>query len=151
QAANVQAADVQAADVQAADVQAADVQAADVIVGSRYVPGGKVEGWPLRRRFMSRLVNRFAVTCLRLPVNDCSGSMRCYRVSMLRRLPLDRLRSNGYAFLEELLVYLDHAGARMIEYPITFTDRQTGDSKLTLRETIRAAWFLLGLSFTRPR
>ncbi len=72
----------------------------DVVVGSRYAPGGKIVGWPQRRRWMSWLVNRFAVLCLRLPVRDCSGSIRCYRVSALspcrsQSATLPRLRIAG--------------------------------------------------------
>ncbi len=56
----------------------------DVVIGSRYVNGGSIEGWPLHRKVMSRMVNGFATKCLRLPVRDCSGSMRCYRVAALQ-------------------------------------------------------------------
>lgn len=120
----------------------------DVVVGSRYVPGGKIEGWSLRRRIMSRMVNRFATACLRLPVTDCSGSMRCYRVEALRRLDRGRLRNNGYALLEELLVRLHQQGASMAEVPITFTDRAEGSSKLTLREAFRSVWQIVRLSWS---
>ena len=118
----------------------------DVVIGSRYVPGGSIEGWPLRRKLMSRMVNRFATGCLRLPVKDCSGSMRCYRVSTLRRIDLSELRSNGYALLEELLVRLHEADARMLEVPITFTERRLGASKLTLGETCRAGVTIVRLA-----
>ena len=72
----------------------------DVVVGSRYVKGGRIEGWPLHRRWMSRLINRFAVICLRLPVLDCSGSIRCYRVSCAPRFgcqspAMPKLRTTG--------------------------------------------------------
>ena len=121
----------------------------DVVVGSRYAEGGKIEGWPLRRRMMSRLLNRFGTLCLRLPVRDCSGSMRCYRVDALRRIDLDRLRSQGYALLEELLVQLNVQGSKMAELPITFVERQSGDSKLTIGEAIRSAAQIIRLSVLR--
>lgn len=120
----------------------------DVVVGSRYVPGGKIEGWSVRRRIMSRMVNRFATACLRLPVKDCSGSMRCYRVEALRRLDRAALRNTGYALLEELLVRLHQQGASMAEVPITFTDRAEGSSKLTLREAFRSVWQIIRLSWS---
>ena len=82
---------------------------------------------------MSRLVNRFATLCLRLPVSDCSGSMRCYRVDALRKASFANLTSNGYSVLEEVLVVMHAQGATMAEVPITFTDRTQGVSKLTLR------------------
>ena len=120
-----------------------------VAIGSRYVAGGKIVGWPLRRRIMSRMVNRFATLFLRLPVRDCSGSMRCYRVSTLRDLDLTSLQCEGYALLEELLVRLNRPGRKMVERPITFTERQDGESKLTLREAIRSVGFMFRLALQR--
>ena len=118
-----------------------------VVVGSRYVAGGKIEGWPLKRRLMSRMVNRFATLCLRLPVKDCSGSMRCYRVSDLAATDLDSLKSNGYSFLEELLVEMNKRGVKMTEVPITFTEREHGSSKLTWKEARRSVTHLIQLAF----
>lgn len=120
----------------------------DVVIGSRYVAGGSIDGWPVHRKLMSRMVNRFATLCLRLRVADCSGSMRCYRVAALRRIDIGSLRSNGYAVLEEVLVRLDRGGAGMAEVPITFTDRQRGHSKLTVREAIRAASQMAEMAIT---
>jgi dolichol-phosphate mannosyltransferase len=119
----------------------------DVVIGSRYVPGGAIDGWPLRRRMMSRIVNGFATLCLRLPVSDCSGSMRCYRVDALRGIGLETLRSDGYSILEEVLVRLHRSGSEMAEVPITFTDRVQGESKLTLREAIRSASRIFAMAF----
>jgi dolichol-phosphate mannosyltransferase len=121
----------------------------DVVIGSRYVDGGAIEGWPLHRRWMSRLVNGFATACLRLPVNDCSGSMRCYRVAALERLGIENLRVDGYAVLEEILISLARQGSKMVEVPITFTDRQKGSSKLTLREAVRSSYQMLKMAI-RP-
>jgi len=123
--------------------------AIDVVVGSRYCPGGSVQGWPLRRKIMSRLVNRFAVTCLRLPVSDCSGSLRCYRVSALGAIEPSSLQSNGYAILEEVLIKLRSRGAKMAEVPITFNDRQAGDSKLTFSEAFRSASQLVRMALAK--
>jgi len=123
----------------------------DVVIGSRYVEGGSIEGWPLRRRLMSRVVNGFAVRWLGLPVRDCSGSMRCYRVSALRRLNLDELRNNGYALLEELLVRLKQVGATMVEVPICFTERRLGHSKLTTREAVTSAIAITKLARSREK
>jgi dolichol-phosphate mannosyltransferase len=119
----------------------------DVVVGSRYAGGGEIDGWPLRRRVMSRMVNRFATLCLRLPVSDCSGSMRCYRVDALRRIGVDSLKSEGYSVLEEVLVQLHRSGSPMAEVPITFTDRVRGESKLTLGEAVRSSLRMLTLTF----
>lgn len=115
----------------------------DVVVGSRYAAGGSVIGWPLRRKIMSRIVNRFATLCLRLPVSDCSGSMRCYRVAALKRIDIAKLTSSGYSVFEELLLQLHREHATIAEVPITFTERQQGESKLTLAEAVRSAWAML--------
>lgn len=120
----------------------------DVVIGSRYVSGGSIEGWPLHRRWMSRLVNRFSTLCLGLPVNDCSGSMRCYRVSALRDASAADLKSNGYSILEEILVAMYREGATMVEVPITFTDRTHGESKLTIREAIRSMIHVIKLAIS---
>lgn len=121
-----------------------------VVVGSRYVSGGEIIGWPLRRKLMSRLVNGFATTCLRLPVRDCSGSMRCYRVNALASLGLENLRVNGYAVLEEVLLRLHQRGEPMAEVPITFTERERGYSKLTVLEAMRSMIQIISLAF-RPK
>ena len=121
-----------------------------VVVGSRYVSGGEIIGWPLRRKLMSRLVNGFATTCLRLPVRDCSGSMRCYRVNALASLGLENLRVNGYAILEEVLLRLHQRGEPMAEIPITFTERERGYSKLTITEAMRSMIQIISLAF-RPK
>ncbi|MGB0599413.1 MAG: polyprenol monophosphomannose synthase [Rubripirellula sp.] len=121
----------------------------DVVIGSRYVAGGNIVGWPLHRKFMSGMVNRFATLCLRLPVKDCSGSMRCYRVAALERIGMSNVRIDGYAVLEELLVILRRSGSKFAEVPITFTDRQVGESKLTLREALRSMSQIIALAFKR--
>ena len=118
----------------------------DVVVGSRYMTGGAIDGWPKHRRIMSRLVNGFARFVLRLPVSDCSGSMRCYRVAALRAIGLESVRSNGYAILEEVLVRLHRSGSKMAEVPIKFTDRVEGESKLTLAEAIRSSLRMVTLA-----
>ena len=121
----------------------------DVVIGSRYVEGGKIVGWPMHRKIMSGLVNRFATLCLRLPVKDCSGSMRCYRVAALDRIGVANLTIDGYAVLEELLVMLRRGGSQFSEVPITFTDRQQGESKLTPKEAIRSMSQIVSLTFKR--
>ena len=123
----------------------------DVVIGSRYVPGGEIVGWPLRRRLMSKLVNRFATVFLKLPVQDCSGSMRCYRTRALRAIDLESLHCTGYAVLEEVLVKLARNGSKMAEVPITFTERELGRSKLTFAEAARSVRFMIRLAITMGR
>ena len=121
----------------------------DCVVGTRYARGGHIEGWSWHRRWMSRSVNRFATSILRLPVSDCSGSLRCYRISRLRSMELESLRSNGYAIFEEILLRLKRAGASFGEAPITFHERQAGESKLTLPEAMRSAIQIVKLAISR--
>jgi dolichol-phosphate mannosyltransferase len=128
-----------------AGMDAAGAARLDVLIGSRYAPGGRIEGWPLRRRLMSRGVNLAARWLLGLAVRDCSGSMRCYRVELLGRLDFAAIRGRGYAFLEEVLWHLKQHGARMAELPITFVDRRFGQSKINLREASQAVVTLLRL------
>ena len=123
------------------------MQRADVGIGSRYVPGGGVEGWGISRHFMSQGINWYARLCLRLSTRDNSGAFRCYRVSRLAQIDLDRVRARGYAFQEEILFYCRRAGCRFEEMPIVFRDRRYGTSKINWRETAAALWiiFRLGL------
>lgn len=115
----------------------------DVVIGSRYVAGGGTRGWPWRRQWMSRAVNLYARWLLWLPARDTSGAYRCYRTEMLRRLDFNAIQSRGYSFQEEILWHLRRAGARMVETPIIFVDRQHGESKINMRE----AWSAVGIIF----
>lgn len=114
----------------------AKTEEADVVIGSRYCSGGKIEGWPVGRRVTSRLLNTISRRALRLPVRDSSGAFRVYRTEALRKISLDELRANGYAYLEEILWHLHRAGARFAEVPITFRQRRAGRSKASLGEAI---------------
>ncbi|GAB4147413.1 MAG: polyprenol monophosphomannose synthase [Planctomycetaceae bacterium] len=119
----------------------------DVGIGSRYVPGGGVVGWGFLRHFMSRGINWYARLFLRLKTRDNSGSYRCYRISKLRELDLNRVRSRGYAFQEEILYRCRRIGCSFEETPITFEDRRYGESKIGWSEVYSALWviFRLGL------
>lgn len=110
----------------------------DVVIGSRYVPGGKISGWPVIRKWMSKGVNFYARFFLRLPVRDCSGSFRYYRVESLKKIDFSRIRSQGYSFFEEILFLLRKNHARFLEIPITFTDRRFGQSKINGKEALKA-------------
>ena len=126
--------------------QAAEAAAASrIVIGSRYVHGGRIEGWPWTRRLASRWINRFARWWLRLPTRDNSGAFRCYPAAMLRRLPLEQIRNQGYGYLEEILYLARLHGATFREVPITFRDRVHGQSKINAREALQALWTLSGL------
>ncbi len=117
----------------------------DVMIGSRYVYGGKIEGWPLKRHLMSRAVNLYARCLLTLKPKDCSGGFRCYRTSKIAELDFGRFRSLGYAFQEEVLWRLKKRGARIGETPITFVDRETGQSKIDSHEVWEALCIIFQL------
>ena len=122
-----------------------DGPAADVMIGSRYVAGGGTEGWPLKRRFMSRGVNLYARCLLGLKPKDCSGSYRCYRVKLLDKINFDDIRSKGYSFQEEILWLLKRQGATFGESPIIFVDRLRGQSKIDSGEAVGALRIILAL------
>jgi dolichol-phosphate mannosyltransferase len=120
---------------------------ADVALGSRYCTGGKIDGWPLHRRVLSRWMNGLSGLALRLPIRDTSGAFRAYRIAVLKKLDLANIRSTGYSYLEEILWHLHHAGARFVEVPITFRERRAGRSKINLGEAIAKMSMLLRLYF----
>jgi dolichol-phosphate mannosyltransferase len=124
---------------------ASTTQTVDVVIGSRYVPGGGIEGWPFHRRLMSRLVNTYARLLLGLPVKDCSGAFRCYRCDTLKQLDVDQIRSRGYSYLEEILWLLKRRRARFGEVPIVFVDRVLGQTKINWREAVTAVGVIGGL------
>ncbi len=117
----------------------------NVMIGSRYIPGGGVEGWPWKRHFMSRGVNLYARWLLRLKPKDCSGNYRCYRTEVLARLDFAKLRSRGYSLQEEILWRLKRVGARFGETPIVFVERQRGQSKIDLNEAVNALRIIFSL------
>jgi dolichol-phosphate mannosyltransferase len=119
---------------------------ADVMIGSRYAAGGGVEGWPLRRRLLSRSVNWLARRLAGLQANDCTGALRCYRVETLKQLDLKTIRSSGYAYLEEILWRLQRQDARIGETPIVFVDRQEGRSKISACEALAVLWMIARLA-----
>lgn len=118
---------------------------ADVAIGSRYCPGGRTVGWPLRRKWMSWAVNTYARCLLGLSPRDTSGAFRCYRVALLKQLDPASVLSRGYSFQEEVLWRLKRLGARFAEVPITFVERQRGQSKIDRHEAWQAVWILFRL------
>lgn len=119
---------------------------ADVVIGSRYVPGGRIDNWPLRRRLLSRFANVYIRAVTRLQARDCTSGYRCWRREALAALPLDRIVSDGYSFLVEMLYLAAAGGCRIREVPITFVERREGVSKLSgavLLESALTPWRLV--------
>jgi dolichol-phosphate mannosyltransferase len=104
----------------------------DLVIGSRYLRGVSVVNWPLRRIILSSFANRYIRFVTHLSPRDCTSGYRCWRREALAQLPLDRVVSDGYAFLVELLFEASRRGARVGEVPIIFVERRLGVSKMSL-------------------
>jgi dolichol-phosphate mannosyltransferase len=104
---------------------------ADLVLGSRYVPGGRVADWPAHRLLLSRAGNRYTRWALRLPLNDATGGYRAARAALIDELPFDEVASQGYCFQVDWAWRAVRAGARVAEVPITFTEREFGRSKMS--------------------
>jgi dolichol-phosphate mannosyltransferase len=112
---------------------------AEFVIGSRYVPGGKIENWPIHRRMLSAFANRYIRAITRMTIRDCTSGFRCWRREALERLPLASIRSDGYAFIVELAWEASRAGFRCAEVPITFVERREGASKLSWPVIVESA------------
>ena len=119
---------------------------AGVVIGSRYVPGGKIVGWPWYRRLSSFLVNWFSQLALGLPSKDNTSAFRIYQVESLHEIDLSSIKSKGYSYLEEILLLLSQHGIKFVEHPIIFRDRELGHSKVDIRELVRSLGQILRLA-----
>jgi dolichol-phosphate mannosyltransferase len=131
-----------------AAMEPADGPQVDVAIGSRYIAGGRIEGWPWARHFLSRSVNLVARWLLGLSPRDCSSGFRCYRTELLARTDFEGVLSRGYSFEEEVLWRLKRSGARFAEVPIHFVNRRHGASKIDVKELLASAAILLRLAMT---
>ncbi|MEV4577790.1 polyprenol monophosphomannose synthase [Nonomuraea jabiensis] len=113
---------------------------ADLVIGSRWVPGGRVANWPRRRELLSRLANRYVRAALRLPVADATGGFRVYRAAALEKILLDGVESRGYCFQVDLTLRAVRHGCAVAEVPITFVDRTSGASKMSAGVLVEALW-----------
>ena len=123
---------------------------ADLVIGSRYVSGGSTTGWPWHRRALSRWANRYARLVLRLKPADVTSGFRAYRADHLCRLRLDEAKAEGYAFLVEMLMVAELAGARVEEVAIEFSDRSHGKSKMSGRIVLEAIFLITKWALRRP-
>jgi dolichol-phosphate mannosyltransferase len=113
---------------------------ADLALGSRYVPGGGVENWALRRRIQSRGGCLYARLILGVPVRDLTGGFKCWRRSALEALDLEGVDAHGYGFQIEMTYRAIKAGMTVTEVPIVFRERREGQSKMTAWITLEAVW-----------
>jgi len=125
---------------------AAAAKGADLVIGSRYLNGISVVNWPLRRIILSQCANFYIRTVTGLGLRDITTGYRCWRRASLARLPLDRIVSDGYAFLLDVTFMAADTGLRIEESPIIFIERRQGASKLSsgvLLESLIAPWKLI--------
>lgn len=118
----------------------AALDGADLVLGSRYVPGGRVENWPRRREILSRGGNLYTQVMLGMPVKDATGGYRAFRATTLRRIELGDVASQGYCFQVDLAWRAVRAGMRVVEVPITFIEREEGTSKMSSAIVREALW-----------
>ncbi|HEV7639638.1 MAG TPA: polyprenol monophosphomannose synthase [Gaiellaceae bacterium] len=113
---------------------------ADLVLGSRYVPGGSTRNWGLARRLISRGGSVYTALFLRMGVKDPTGGFKCFRRPVLERLDLDAITPRGYAFQIETTYRVKQAGFTVVEIPITFVDREVGQSKMSRSVVLEAIW-----------
>jgi len=113
---------------------------ADVVLGSRYVRGITVVNWPIERLLLSYFGNWYARRVTGIPVHDATGGFKCWRREALARIDIEGVRSNGYAFQIEMNFRAWRNGCHLLEVPIVFVDRDTGDSKMNKRIGLEALW-----------
>jgi dolichol-phosphate mannosyltransferase len=125
------------------------LESCDMALGSRYVPGGKLdERWPFWRKALSSFGNFYARTILNLKLQDVTAGFRLWKSATLKAMPLERVRSNGYIFQVEMAYVASKLGFHFKEVPIYFADRRWGQSKMSMRIQIEAAirvWQLPGI------
>lgn len=103
---------------------------ADLVIGSRYVPGGRLVNWPKRREWLSRGANTYARLALGAHIHDITAGFRAYRREVLETISLGTVESAGYCFQIDLAWRTVQAGFDVREVPITFTEREVGESKM---------------------
>jgi dolichol-phosphate mannosyltransferase len=113
---------------------------ADLVLGSRYVPGGSTRNWGLVRRLISRGGSVYTALFLRMGVHDPTGGFKCFRRAVLERLDLDAITPRGYAFQIEMTYRAKQARFTVVEIPITFVDREVGQSKMSRSVVLEAIW-----------
>jgi dolichol-phosphate mannosyltransferase len=118
---------------------------ADLVLGSRYVDGGAVTDWGPLRRAISRGGSAYARVVLGVPVRDLTGGFKVFRRPVLEAIDLDTISSTGYAFQVETTYRAAEAGFRVVEVPITFTERRVGESKMTGGIVLEAALKVPGM------
>ncbi|MEV5149034.1 polyprenol monophosphomannose synthase [Streptomyces sp. NPDC052727] len=116
------------------------LKGADLVLGSRWVPGGRVVNWPKSREFLSRGGSTYSRLMLDVPIRDVTGGFRAFRRQTLEGLGLGEVASQGYCFQVDLARRAVKAGYHVVEVPITFVERELGDSKMSRDIVVEALW-----------
>jgi dolichol-phosphate mannosyltransferase len=116
------------------------LKGADLVLGSRWVPGGRVVNWPKHREFLSRGGSTYSRLLLGVPIRDVTGGFRAFRAQTLEGLGLAEVASQGYCFQVDLARRAVGAGYHVVEVPITFVERELGDSKMNRDIVVEALW-----------
>ena len=116
------------------------LKGADLVLGSRWVPGGRVVNWPKSREMISRGGSTYSRLMLGLQTRDVTGGYRAFRAETLQGIGLDEVASQGYCFQVDLARRAIEAGFHVVEVPITFVDREVGDSKMSRDILVEALW-----------
>ena len=115
-------------------------QGADLVIGSRWVPGGKTENWPVARQAISRVGNTYVRLAMGMKVRDATAGFRAFRRGALERIGLEKVTSTGYCFQVDLAFRAVSAGCKVVEVPITFVEREVGVSKMSGAIVFEALW-----------
>ena len=118
-------------------------------IGSRYIKGGEIVGWPAHRWLLSWAANSYCRILLGLRTHDCTSGYRCYTRELLTQIGLEQVVSQGYSFQIEMVHRAKRLGFPVVEVPIRFEDRVAGASKVSQGEIRRALWTVLRLSLAR--
>lgn len=124
-------------------------QVSDLVIGSRYVPGGVTINWPLHRKLLSRGGNLYARIMLGSKLNDMTAGFRAFRSSFLKQLDLTDINAKGYSFQIEMAYRTVLSGGRVTEVPITFVEREIGNSKMSKSIVSEALLLITKFGFRR--
>ena len=123
----------------------------DLVIGSRYIKGGGTEGWGIDRKILSRGGSLYSKIILGVKINDLTGGFKCWKSKLLKNIKLDSITSNGYSFQIEMNYRANKTGAKIIETPIVFIDRNQGKSKMNKKIVLEAIWKVWAIRFkSRP-
>jgi dolichol-phosphate mannosyltransferase len=137
-------------DPRSVDDLVAATSSADLVLGSRYVPGGRTVNWPWRRELLSRAGNAYARAVLHLPVHDVTGGFKAWRTDLLEDLDLRTPRTQGFGFQVETTSEALDRGARCVEVPVVFADRELGTSKMRAGIAVEALTSIWRMRHRRP-